>query len=421
MANEPRRWKDRLPGYRTLSRRARAVRDGLLLAPAIAVVLLCRLLRPLALIRFGWIRASRIGHLVFETDLYLCERRSGLHPRRSLDLFYFDSPPCNRQAAAMFRRRMWIHPLVRRLDRVNKWLPGGTAHEVKILGRDTFFTPRDTHDLLAGAPANLRFSAAERRRGDQQLQQLGIPPDAAVVCIHNRDSAFLEQKFPHENWDYHEYRDFPVGDFRLAVAELVRRGYYVVRVGQQVAEPLVDTSPRVIDYASGRPTDFLDLYLCSRCRFFVGNTSGLFLAATAFRRPVLSVNHIPLGSVSVCGRRDLVLPKLLWSEEKHRLLSFREVVESGTANRYLGADYAAAGLRPVNNDPEEILAAVVELDDRLHGRFQATPQDERLAAAFRRIYDATGHIGELRTRVAATFLRRHANLLDDADETARAA
>ncbi|MEQ8788005.1 MAG: TIGR04372 family glycosyltransferase [Pirellulaceae bacterium] len=421
MANQPRRWKDRLPGYRGLSRAARRLRDGLVLLPAICAVMLCRLLRPIVLVRFGWIRASRIGHLVFETDLYLCERRAGLHPRRSLDLFYFDSPPCNRQVAAMFRRCMWIHPLVRRLDRVNKWLPGGAPHQVTILGRDTYFTPRDTHDLLVGSPAELQFTAEERRRGDEQLERLGIPRDAAVVCVHNRDSAFLREQFPHEVWDYHDYRDFSVEDLRPTVDELVRRGYYVVRVGQQVAESLDHDSPRVIDYASGEPNDFLDAYLCARCRFFVGNTSGLFLLATAFRRPVVSVNHVPFGSISICASHDLVLPKLLWSEEKQRVLTLPEVVAAGAANLYLGGDYVAAGLRAVSNDPEDIRAAAAELDDRLHGRFQDTPRDQELAEALRRIYDACGHVGQLRTRVAATFLRRHSRLFETAPKASQAA
>jgi putative glycosyltransferase (TIGR04372 family) len=388
----------------------------------VLLVLLCRLLRPIVLIRFGWLRGSRIGHLVFESDLYLCERRARLHPRRSLDLFYFESPPCNRQVAAMLRRRLFVSPLVRRLDRMNRAIPGGDAHAAPIFGRDTFCTPRDTHDLIANSPPNLVLTKTEQERCGRQLEQLGIPADAEIVCLHNRDSAYLRHQFPHMHWDYHAYRDFPVDDFQPAIEELLRRGCYVVRVGQDVEQRLVCSSPRVVDYASSpHRSDLLDVYLCWRCRFFVGNSSGLFLLATAFRRPVVSVNNVPLESTAICARGDLVLPKPLWSEEKGRLLSFAEVVACGAASFYLGEQYAAAGLRAINNDPEDIRAAVAEMDDRLRGQFTDTPRDLELAQQFKRVFESGSLVGTLRSRLAATFLRRHAYLLRAATSDARAA
>jgi putative glycosyltransferase (TIGR04372 family) len=136
---------------------------------------------------------------------------------------------------------------------------------------------------------------------------------------------------------------------------------------------------------------------------------------------VLSVNHAPLGSVSICGRRDLVLPKPLWCESQGRPLTFAEVVAAGLANAYLSAEYAAAGLQVIDNDPDDIRAAVAELDDRLHACFDDTQRDLELARQFERVYESSDHLGPLRTRIAATFLRRHADLLSPAGPTVRAA
>jgi putative glycosyltransferase (TIGR04372 family) len=407
--------------YAARGRWLRRLRDAAVFAPLACVVLAIRLLRPLVLIRFGTINGARIGHYVFETDLYLCERRAGLHPHRSLDLFYYESRACNSQLARMFAREMWITRIAKRLDRVNRAIPGGEAHVVKILGRDTYAVHRDTHDLIRRMPPNISFTAAERERGDRELAELGVPPDAPIVCVHNRDSAYLNRHMPAADWGYHDYRDFPINDFRPAIEELIERGYYVLRMGQHVAEPLDFPAPQVIDYATRGRSDFLDLYIAWRCRFFVGNSAGLMFTATAFRRPVLIVNHVPLEGASAHGVNDLVVPKLIWSEAEQRNLTLPEVIGCGAATFYRGEDYAAAGLRVVNNEPEDIRAATAELDDRLRGCFTDTPRDLRLARQFKRLFESGGLTGELRTRLAATFLRRHEHLLPRLAHGTRAA
>lgn len=404
-------WKDRLPGYRLVSGGIKRLRDVVVFLPLAATVLLVRLIRPLLLVRFGRINGARIGHFCFETDLYLAERNAGLHPRRSLDLFYYESPPCNAQVDKMFRRVLWITQIARRLDGVNRAIPGGESHVVKILGRDTHKVHRDTHNLLSESPANIQLTRAEIARGEKELAALGVPPEAPLVCIHNRDSAYLRRIMPQYDWSYHDYRDFCVKDFRPAIEELVRRGYYVVRVGQDVEEPLEMDSPRVIDYATLGGNNFLDVYLAWRCRFFVGNSAGLFLLATTLRRPTLLVNLVPMEGCSILGTRDLSIPKLLRDRSTGRTLTFAETVARGAASWYWGQQFAEAELEVINTDPEEIRSAVVEMDGRLAGTWNDDPRDLELAVQFRRVFEEGGLLGAMRSRLAATFLRRHADLL----------
>lgn len=405
-----------IPGYSAISTGLRRLRNWALLPWLACIVLVIRLLRPLVLIRIGTINGARIGHFVYETDLYLCERKAGLHPRRSLDLFYYSSPPCNAQMDRLFRRALRIAPWVRRLDAVNRALPGGEAHTVKILGRDLPGMHRDPHNLVPRTPACIRLTPEEVERGERELEAIGVPRGAPLVCIHNRDSAYLDRLYPGYDWSYHNYRDFPVGDFREAVDELIERGYYVVRMGQDVAEPLEHPSPRVIDYASLETNDFLDVYLCSRCEFFVGNTSGLFHIATAFRRPVISVNYLPYIYLVVLKPFDLVLPMLLYDEGAGRVLTLAEAVSTGAGTFYATEEYEQAGVRVITNSPAEIRDVVVQMLDRLAGDDAIDQHDERLQWRFRQTLEASEYPGEFRTPVGAAFLRQHAQALgiDDA-------
>jgi hypothetical protein len=77
----------------------------------------------------------------------------------------------------------------------------------------------------------------------------------------------------------------------------------------------------------------------------------------------------------------------------------------------LEENYTSAGLRAVNCEPEDICAAVAEMDDRLRGQFTDTPRDFELAQQFKRLYESAGLIGQLRSRLSASFLRRHGHRL----------
>ncbi len=41
-------------------------------------------------------------------------------------------------------------------------------------------------------------------------------------------------------------------------------------------------------------TDFMDIYLSAKCKFFITSGVGLMAIPMIFRRPLLCVNYIPL-------------------------------------------------------------------------------------------------------------------------------
>ena len=74
---------------------------ALWLVPAIPIVLILRALRPLVLVRFGPTASHTIGHYTLNTEIYLCERDAGLHPKRSIDIFHHSFRISNQQLTTM--------------------------------------------------------------------------------------------------------------------------------------------------------------------------------------------------------------------------------------------------------------------------------------------------------------------------------
>jgi len=67
--------------------------------PALIIIIIISLIRPIILIRIGKLETARLGHFAGDTELYLCEKYSGISTNRrmSFDLFYYHDRICNKQ------------------------------------------------------------------------------------------------------------------------------------------------------------------------------------------------------------------------------------------------------------------------------------------------------------------------------------
>lgn len=376
---------------------------SLVILPFVFVV---RLLRVLVVIRFGPLRSERIGHFAANTELYLCERDAGMHGRKTLDIFYHSSPICNYQLKRMWERRLWVSCFARPMYRLNRLLPGGESHVI------TMPSDRDIHGLMACTQIHLSFTSEEEYLGRRKLLELGIRDGSPFICFHARDQAYLDAIEPGRNWDYHDFRDSSIYSYVPAVEKLVQRGYYAIRMGAIVKEPLNILNPGIIDYATKSRTDFLDIYLSAKCQFFICSATGMYTIPMIFRRPIVYVNFIPLEYVPTWGRNDLFIPKKFFLLKENRFMSFREIIESGAGRFLKSEEYEHLGLEIHDNTPEEITAVTIEMDERLKGIWQTTEEDEELQRRFRSLFKPSKLHGKIVSRIGAEFLRQNRKLLD---------
>ena len=392
-------------GLSVLLRKLRTLVDTILAVPA---VLLMRLVRPLLTIRVGPLSSSRIGPFSAHVELYLCERDAGLHGQRTLDLFFHARPVCNRQLQAMWERTLPVSRFAAALARVNRWFPGADAHRIPMQPNGE----RDIRGLFATGTQHLAFTAEERRRGWAFLHERGIHEGTPYICFLAREALYLAATYPDRNWDYHNYRNTDVRSLLPAVEALTRLGYAVLRMGVVVRAPLDTANPRIIDYASHGRTEFLDIFLSAHCRFYLGDPSGIVGIPMTFRRPIAFVNYIPFEYVHSWDPRHLFIPKKLWLRAERRLLTFRDILESGVGRLHWTEEYERRGIEVIENTPEEIAALAIEMDERLQGTWQAAAEDEELQRRFWSLFASSGLHGVIRSRIGAAFLREHRALLE---------
>lgn len=369
------------------------------------IVLLIRLIRPLVVVRFGALRSERIGHFASNTEIYLCKRDLTSQKPRNFDLFYCEGPVSNYQLKRMWSRVLPIYNLIKWVDKVNRLLPKAREHTVD------FSADRDVDGLIKQSRPHISFTAQEEALGRKGLADLGISCGSSFVCFQARDSAYLENTLNGRSWDYHDYRNSNINNYIPAAQALAERGYFPIRMGSMVKERLDNSNLKIIDYATKGRTDFLDIYLGAKCRFFLCDTVGTYAIAEIFRRPIAWVNFIPLELVPTWRRKYLFIPKKLWLRVERRFLTFKEILDFGIGRFLNSQRYEKASIEVIDNAPEEILALSLEMDDRLKGVWQETEEDRQLQKRFWELFRISDVNHIFLSRIGAQFLRQNQELM----------
>ena len=392
----------------------------LLLPFAAALVLAMVAVSPIRRVRLGQIGSARLGHLVTNVEAYLCKIDAGLlaTPPSCINVFFNEEYVCNEEIANQWRRRLLVLPFSRvaylaarilaRSDLLSKrhLIP---KSELSVLG---FETERAIHKFRG----HLTVSSDIAREGENMLS--GISRGKPLACLHVRDSSYLRHTQPGADYSYHDYRDWRCEDLALVVKELTDRGFFLVRMGAFVDDDFPFNGSNVFDYAKSKfRSDRMDLFLGSRCDLWVGAASGLMDVPFAFRRPLVIVNHvsplIPTEPRFSLYADSLWICKKYWSETKARLLSFREIVESGAGGYGRSDQFKANGIRLIDNSPEEIRDATVEMIERLNGNWNATAEDERNQKRLWALWGESAYVHAMQgnVRVGARFLSANPELL----------
>lgn len=376
------------------------------------IVLLIIAIRPFVIIRFGTMISHRIGHFTLDVEAYLCVLDHDNSNCKTFDIITCPEPVCNQQLQTMWARTLCISPetwRIRILQRACQLLT--PKHYVRLYARYSDYY------LFKNTSSHLQFTNEEQFRGQELLRKLGVPLGMPWVCIHNRDSTYLSKTLG-DKWAYHDFRDFSIKDTILAAKELSQRGYYVLRMGSVVSEPLISNNPKIVDYASSEmQSDFADMYLLANCSGYIGSDAGIACIPLIFRKPVIYINwsitQIGILIYENCFSVPFIIKQLLKKETK-RYISLREMFKLGLNGAAESQRFEKAGVEVVSNTAEEIRDLSIEFDERLKNQWQSQPEDEVLQQRFWEIFKEYSPVEdrEINVKLGASFLRNNKYLLE---------
>lgn len=370
----------------------------------VGVYLILTVIWPFEKIKFCFIRADRIGHLAANTEIFIRRLRAGYYDHECLYIGC-SGKPCNRQLLTMFKRTF---PIVE-----NEFL--SKTVNTPIFKRSKFYKelPYNSNEYYEfnNLPSTLSFTHEEEEKGMQELEKMGIDPNGWFVCFHARDSAYLNETQEGRDWTYHDYRNCKINNYLKAMEYIVEHGGYAIRMGAVVENPLPElNNHKIIDYATKYRSDFMDVYLSVKCKFFVGCTAGLHMVPAIFGVPVVGTNFTHL-ELPPYRRGDLFLPKKIRDVKEDRLLTFSEIFARRIGSWTNGQNFTEAGLEAIENTPDEILELVQEMNESLDETFRHTEEDEELQMRFRSLIQPHHYCYGAPVRIGAKFLRQNKEML----------
>jgi putative glycosyltransferase (TIGR04372 family) len=352
-----------------------------------------------------------IGHLAIEPDCYLKDVELGrVAPARTTTMLLIPMAPANpclldywRPFFPVISNRFLANILKPLRKHPAAWSDGG-RYAIFRRGIATAGCYA-TYAAWGHRPPILRLNESHAARGEETLRELGVPAGAWFVCVHSRETGYAsksDKSFLHRNSS--------IDSYRLAMREIVARGGWCVRMGEP-SSSILEPTQAVIDYRhSPLRSDWMDVFLCASCRFFLGNTSGLFLVSSVFGVPTALAHMAPMAAAYSVGPNDISIPKLV-ADANGKVLRVSDAFQSGVARYFKTVNFDRGGMRPIENSAEEIRELVIEMMERLEGRAKYTDEDERLQDAFRRRFRPNDYSYGSAARIGRDFLRRHADLL----------
>ena len=398
---------------------------------SIPIIIIIRILKPFYLIRWRELYSSRIGHFAKETELHLSEAflDKSYKNKKILDIFFLGKFKANNQLVKMWKRRTTIIPrfFMVPLFRVNNFLniffPSGKDHEIKWKAISKRNMLRDIFNVLEKTKPNLSFTDEEHILGKKFLKQFGLNEKDKFVCLIVRDSAYLSTKDPQRDWSYHDYRNSDIENYFLAAEELTKKGYFVFRMGTHVSKQFHSKNKMIIDYAnSNLRSDFMDIYLSAHCKFAISTATGLDEVTCVFRKPILYTNVAPLAIIETHNSNSIILFKEYFSNQSKNKLTLKEILDQGLSTLTHGDEFNQRNIKLIDNSPQDILQAVIEMDEKIELKWINDQSDLNLQSKFWEIFKNNKVLleyqknrgflhGEIKSKISSNFLKKNKYLL----------
>ena len=349
-----------------------------LLSPFIFVIFL---IKPLLLIRFGYFDTPKIG--TFSTiEHYLLHQSGKKKDQRIFDVWVVDPIVCNKQFLKILKRNFFIiqnfyffYDLINFFSKYLKFL---SKHIIPLYN----FPSR-----IDRGGCKLKLTDLEIESGKIMLKKFGIPEKAKIICISTRDSLYKKKVYPSENFSYHNYRNTKFINYIPAIKELIKKNFYVIRMGNIAEKKMNIQSKKFIDYPFHPfKNDLMDFFFAYKCYFWICSNTGLDEIAVAFRKPLLDLNMAPISTCKITSKKTIIYGKI-YKNYNNKKLSLAEIFDKGAATYFRSDQYRKSKIKLEELSKNDIKEAVLEMLKMLKNSWKLKNKSEiKLQEKFKKIF-----------------------------------
>ena len=118
------------------------------------------------------------------------------------------------------------------------------------------------------------------------------------------------------------YRNSNINNYVSLINYLIKKNYFVIRIGDKSAKKLKMVDKYFIDYPfTNLKSEIMDLYLLQICHFYIGTPSGPMDTAYLFNKPILLTNLYDIYPSFPRKRNDRGVFRKIIKKENGKILS----------------------------------------------------------------------------------------------------
>ena len=176
-----------------------------------------------------------------------------------------------------------------------------------------------------------------------------------IVCINIWNAEHLKNL----DWSHHSHRNGKFSNYLLTINYLISKGYTVIKIGR--SNNIVNiNNKKFIDYSYNLFEDSLDLFLISKCIFYISNSTGLDHLAFSLNKPML-INTPTIHDFFIERKNIVYLLRPYFSRKLNRELNVDEIIEKNLSFKLKSYDFEEQEVKINDNSPDEILLACKDL------------------------------------------------------------
>lgn len=224
---------------------------------------------------------------------------------------------------------------------------------------------------------NQKISFCEKILNEEKI------PLENIVCLHVRDSGYKKDT------NKKSYRNSNIKNYIELIKYLTNKNYYVLRMGDSTANFFDFSGKNFYNYSHSKiSSGLMDLFLISKCKFFIGNQSGLLDTAYMYNKPTLTTNmcEIFCSYPRKSSDRGLFKKMKVKGEDKHiNLIDYIKMDYSKHDPESEVLDFEF-----IENSPEELYESIVEFENLYKSKnFYLSKNQNKINEIIKKRFDET--------------------------------
>ena len=217
------------------------------------------------------------------------------------------------------RSNLIVHPIIKIINLFYILVKSKNPHQINLTEENKF-------NIIAKNKKIFSFSENEIIEGNYYLKNIGLKNDDKFIILFIRDEAYLKNKIGSTEFNYHNYRNLNNLDFIPIIKYFISKGFYVFRMGKIVSEKFPYKDKQFIDYPYSKiRSDFMDLYLSSRCEFALSTLTGSDNLPEIFHKPVVGIEY-PIDRLNIFNKCKIFTTPMYLDKVTKKILSVNNVL-----------------------------------------------------------------------------------------------